>query len=191
MKVIAFNGSPRVHGNTYAALKSVLGQLDAAGIETEIIQLGGKRLSGCTSCGRCRINHDKRCVIDDDEMNGFIAKMIEADGIIIGSPVYFGNVTPEVKALIDRSGYVSGSNSGLFKRKVGAAVVSARRAGTNFTYAAINFFFGITEMIVPNSSYWNMTLSRDIGDFAADAEGVRTMEKLGDNMAWLLGKLHD
>ena len=191
MKVVAFNGSPRPRGNTYAAIKTVLGRLETEGIETEIIQLGGKRLSGCTSCGRCRINHDRRCVIDDDEMNSFIAKMIEADGIIIGSPVFFSNVTTEVKALIDRAGYVSSSNGGMFKRKVGAGVVSVRRAGSNFTYAAINFFFGITEMIVPNSSYWNMTLARDIGDFGRDSEGIKTMETLGDNMAWLLKKIHD
>jgi multimeric flavodoxin WrbA len=191
MKVVAFNGSPRPNGNTHAAIMTVLGRLEKEGIETEIVQLGGKKLSGCTSCGRCRINHDRRCVIDSDDMNYFIGKMAEADGIIIGSPVFFSNVTSEVKALIDRAGYVSGSNGGMFKRKVGAAVVSVRRAGSNFTYAAINFFFGITEMIVPNSSYWNMTLARDIGDFKSDPEGIRTMETLGDNMAWLLHKLHD
>lgn len=190
MKVIAFNGSPRPRGNTGAAIATVLGRLETQGIETEMIQLGGRRLSGCTSCGRCRINHNRRCVIEDDGMNGFIEKMCEADGIIIGSPVYFGNVTTEVKALIDRAGYVSGSNGGLFRRKVGAAVVATRRAGSNFTFAAINFFFGITEMIVAGSTYWNMTLSRDIGDYSRDTEGVRTMETLGDNMAWLLKKLN-
>ena len=189
MKVIAFNGSPRKNGNTYASLKIVLGKLEQEGIDTELIQLGGKRLSGCKACGGCTRNKDKRCTITDDDMNTFIAKMIEADGIIIGSPVYFGNVTPEVKALIDRSGFVSSANGGLFKRKVGAAVVAARRAGANFTYAAINFFFGINQMIVPNSSYWNMTLSRDIGDLEKDEEGKRTFATLGENMAWLLKKM--
>ena len=191
MKVVAFNGSPRPNGNTSAAIRTVLARLEHEGIETEFVQLGGKRLSGCISCGRCRLNRDKRCAVDDDEMNELIGKMFAADGILIGSPVYFGNVTPEVKALIDRAGYVSGANGGLLKRKVGAAVVAGRRAGTNFTFAAINFFFGIAEMIVPNSSYWNMTLSRDLGDFKRDAEGIRTMETLGDNMAWLLKKLYD
>jgi multimeric flavodoxin WrbA len=190
MKVVAFNGSPRPRGNTYSALRTVLDRLELAGIETELVQLGGKQLHGCTSCGRCRLNHDKRCVIDTDEMNDFIAKMIEADGIIIGSPVYFSNITPEVKALIDRSGFVSVSNGGLYKRKVGASVIAVRRAGSNFAYSAINFFFGISEMVVANSSYWNMTLSRDIGDYEHDAEGVKTMETLGDNMAWLLQKLN-
>ncbi|AEG59761.1 flavodoxin family protein [Desulforamulus ruminis] len=188
MKVIAFNGSPRKNGNTYGSLKIVLRQLEQEGMDTEMIQLGGKKLSGCIACGRCSKNQDQRCAITDDDMNIFIAKMIEADGILIGSPVYFGNVSTEVKALIDRSGYVSVANGGLFKRKAGAAVVAARRAGTNFTYAAINFFFGINQMIVPNSNYWNMTLSRDIGDLEKDEEGKRTFEVLGQNMAWLLKK---
>ena len=191
MKVVAFNGSPRPNGNTSEAIRTVLARLEREGIETEFVQLGGKRLSGCINCGQCRLNRDRRCAVDNDGMNELIGKMFAADGILIGSPVYFGNVTPEVKALIDRAGYVSGANGGLLKRKAGAAVVSARRAGANFTFAAINFFFGITEMIVPSSSYWNMTLSRDLGDFRRDAEGVRTMETLGDNMAWLLKKLHD
>jgi len=190
LKVVAFNGSPRPNGNTYAALKTVLEKLEKQGIETEIIQVGGKRLWGCIDCGKCRLNHNKRCAVDSDEMNFFISKMYEADGILIGSPVYFGNVTTETKALIDRAGYVSGSNGGLLKHKVGAAVVCARRAGSNFTYAAINFFFGITEMIIPGSSYWNMTLSRDIGDYSHDAEGVKTFEVLGENMAYLLKKLN-
>lgn len=189
MKVIAFNGSPRINGNTAAALKTVLERLRQHGVETELIQLGGQLLSGCRACGRCRQNHDCRCVIDGDSINSYIGKMIEADGILIGSPVFFGNVTPEVKALIDRAGYVSKSNGGLFRRKAGAAVVAVRRAGSNFTYSAINFFFGISEMIIPSSTYWNMTLSRDIGDFAHDEEGIHTMENLGDNMAWLLERI--
>ncbi|HZW48700.1 MAG TPA: flavodoxin family protein, partial [Bacillota bacterium] len=104
----------------------------------------------------------------------------------IGSPVYFGNVTPEVKAFIDRVGFTTGSR---LRNKVGASVVAVRRAGSNFTYAAINFFFGIKQMIIPTSSYWNMTLASAPGDVQKDAEGIRTFERLGENMAWLLKKI--
>lgn len=190
MKVIAFNGSPRKDGNTAQAISIVFEELQREGIETEMIQLGGRRLSGCRACFKCGENKDNRCVIKDDEMNDFIQKMIEADGIIIGSPTYFSNVTTEVKALIDRAGFVSKANGGTLKGKVGAPVVSVRRAGSNFVYSAINFFFGISEMIIPGSSYWNMTLSRNPGDILNDAEGIDTFKTLGRNMAWLLGKIH-
>jgi len=188
MKVVAFNGSPRKNGNTMESLKTVCRVLESHGIEAEIIQLGGKLLHGCIDCRMCKKNKDGCCALKDDEMNDFISKMREADGIIIGSPVYFSNVTTEVKALIDRSGLVSRANDFMFRRKVGAAVVAVRRAGSNFTYAAINFLFGISEMTVAHSSYWNMTLSRDLGDFEKDAEGVETFKTLGENMAWLLEK---
>ena len=187
MKVVAFNGSPRAKGNTYQSLLIVLEQLEKEGIETEIIQLGGLTLSGCRACGGCRQSKEPRCVQQDDGMNEFIRKILEADGVIIGSPVYFGNVTPEVKALIDRVGYTTGS---LLKNKVGAAVVAVRRAGSNFTYAAINFFFGIKQMIIPTSSYWNMTLARAEGDVQQDEEGKKTFVTLGENMVWLLKKVN-
>ena len=187
LKVIAFNGSPRANGNTYQSLRIVLEQLEKTGIETELIQLGGKTLAGCRACGACRQSDEPRCFQADDGMNEYIVKILEADGVIIGSPVYFGNVTPEVKALIDRVGYTTGSR---LKNKVGTAVVSVRRAGSNFTYAAINFFFGIKQMIIATSSYWNMTLSREVGDVQQDAEGIRTFVTLGENMAWLLSKTH-
>jgi multimeric flavodoxin WrbA len=149
MKVVAFNGSPRINGNTIQSLKIVLAEVEKAGIETEIVQLGGRKVFGCLACGKCRETKDNRCSRKDDEMNTFIQKMEEADGIIIGSPTYFSNVSTEVKALIDRCGYVSKSNGGgILKGKVGASVVSARRAGSTFTYSAINFFFGIAEMII-------------------------------------------
>ena len=189
MKVVAFNGSPRRNGNTAAAVGTVFERLEKQGIETEFIQLGGQVLSGCKACGQCRINRNRCCAIKDDPINDYIKKMVAADGIIIASPVYYGNVTTEVKALIDRTGFVSNSNGMLLRHKVGAAVVSARRAGSNFTYAAINYFFGINEMIIPSSDSWNMTLSWKIGDYAHDMEGIKTMQVLGDNMAWLLKKL--
>jgi multimeric flavodoxin WrbA len=187
MKVVAFNGSPRVNGNTAQSLKMVLTELEKEGIETEIVQLGGRKVFGCLACGQCATNKDNRCARKDDEMNVFIQKIEESDGIIIGSPTYFSNVSSEVKALIDRCGYVSKSNGGtLLKGKVGSAVVSARRAGSTFTYSAINFFFGIAEMIICSSNYWNMTLSRDPGDVQKDSEGIQTFEILGQNMAKLL-----
>ena len=188
MKVVAFNGSPRKNGNTMGSIKIVLKQLEDAGVQTEIVQLGGHKLSGCLDCGYCKTHKNLQCAVKDDIINDCIAKMAEADGIIIGSPVYFGNVTTEVKALIDRSGRVTRSNGMALSRKVGAAVVAVRRAGSNFTYAAINFLFGISEMVVAHSSYWNMTLSRDPGDIEKDAEGIATFETLGKNMAWLLKK---
>ena len=141
MKVIAFNGSPRKKGNTYQSLQVVMGELQKEGIETEVIQLGGKNIHGCIACYKCFKNKDKECSIKDDEVNEYIKKMIEADGIIIGSPVYFSNVTSEVKAFIDRAGLVARANDSLLKRKVGAGVVAVRRAGATFAFSAINFFF--------------------------------------------------
>lgn len=192
MKVIAFNGSPRRNGNTAQSIQMVFAELEKEGIETELIQLGGQKVFGCLACGKCGQNKDNRCIRQDDEMNAYIEKMMEADAIIIGSPTYFSNVSTEVKALIDRCGYVNKANGGnILRGKVGAPIVSVRRAGATFTYSAINFFFGIAEMIVPASSYWNMTLSRDPGEVQNDAEGIRTFQTLGQNMAKLLKKLKD
>ena len=189
MKVVAFNGSPRREGNTAQALQIVLAELQKEGIETELVQLGGRKVSGCLACRKCAELKNNRCIREDDEMNTFITKALQADGIIIGSPTYFSNVTSEVKAFIDRCGIVARANGNPLKGKVGAAVVSVRRAGANFVYAAINFFFGITEMIVPGSNYWNMTLARDPGDIQKDEEGIQTFKTLGKNMAGLLKRL--
>jgi len=191
MKVVAFNGSPRINGNTAQSIQIVLAELNKAGIETEFVQLGGKRVFGCLACGKCAENKDNRCVRTDDEMNTFIEKMQQADGIIIGSPTYFSNVSTEVKALIDRAGFVSKANGGeILRGKVGASVVSVRRAGATFVYSAINFFFGIAEMVVPASSYWNMTLALEPGDVQKDAEGIQTFQTLGKNMAKLLKQIN-
>jgi multimeric flavodoxin WrbA len=190
MKVVAFNGSPRVGGNTEQAIKLVFEELHKQGIETELIQLGGRKVYGCLACGKCREKKDNRCVRTDDDMNIFIQKILEADGIILGSPVYFSNVSTEIKALIDRCGFVAKANGDSLKGKVGAAVIAVRRAGATFTYAAINMFFGINQMIIPCSSYWNMTLALQPGDIQNDAEGIQTFKTLGQNMAHLLQKLH-
>jgi len=189
MKVVAFNGSPRKKGNTYHALQIVLEELKKEGIKTELIQLGGSDIRGCRACFKCFEKKNKRC-IQNDAFNLFIEKMIEAEGIIIGSPTYFSNVSTEVKALIDRAGLVAIANDHLLKRKVGAAVVAVRRAGATHVYSSINFFFGINHMIIPGSSYWNLAVGRDPGDILKDKEGISTLRDLGENMAWLLEKLY-
>lgn len=189
MKVVAFNGSPREDGNTSILLKRVLDELEKEGVETELVQLGGRKISGCTACFTCAENQDQRCSVTDDVTNGCIEKMLAADGMILGSPTYFTDVTAEMKALIDRAGLVAKVNGGLFKRKVGAAVVAVRRGGALHAFDTINHFFLIGEMIVPGSSYWNLGIGLDKGDVENDAEGIQTMQTLGKNMAWLLKKL--
>jgi multimeric flavodoxin WrbA len=190
MKVIAFNGSPRKKGNTSILLTLVLDELQKEGIETELVQVGGAPIHGCRACFRCRTNQDQRCSLDDDPLNEYLAKMIEADGIILGSPTYHGDITPELKALIDRSGLVSKVNGTLFRRKVGAAVVPVRRAGSVHVIHSIHNLFLMHEMIIPGSSYWNMAVGMDKGEVEQDDEGVHTMRTLGQTMAWLLKKLN-
>jgi multimeric flavodoxin WrbA len=189
MKVTAFNCSPHKDGNTAHMIKKVLAELESEGIETEFVQVGGNDLHGCKACTACRKNQDMKCVQKDDGLNEYVAKMAASDGIIIGSPTYFADLTPEAKALIDRGGYVLRSNGNPMKRKVGAAVVAVRRSGAIHVLDSITHFFTINEMVVVSSSYWNMSLAQKPGDFENDAEGVGTMETLGRNMAWLLKKL--
>lgn len=189
MKVVAFNGSPRKEGNTYNSIITVFDELRKEGIETELVQLGGVDIRGCRACYKCFENKDMKCIQKDD-LNSFIEKMVKADGVIIGSPTYFSNVSTEVKALIDRAGLVSRANDHIFKRKVGAAVVAARRAGATHVYSSINFFFGISHMIIPGSSYWNIGFGKNPGEVLKDDEGIATFRDLGKNMAWLLKKLN-
>jgi multimeric flavodoxin WrbA len=188
MKVTAFNGSARKNGNTAILIREVFAELDAEGIETEMIQLAGKTIHGCTACRKCFENQDKKCAIDNDYANECIEEMLEADGIILASPTYFADVTAEMKALIDRAGYVAMANPDMLKRKVGAAVVAIRRAGSIHTFDTLNHFFLISQMIVPGSSYWNIGIGKAIGDVEQDEEGIETMRTLGRNMAWLLKK---
>jgi len=189
MKVVAFNGSPRRDGNTMRLLRMVCEILEEEGIETEIVQVGGKSVHGCTACMKCGENQDGKCVLTGDPVNEWIAKMVAADGIIIGSPTYFADLTPEAKALIDRAGFVALANGGLLKRKVGAAVVAERRAGAIHVYDSINHLFGISEMLTVGSSYWNMGIGLNPGEVEGDLEGRQTMVDLGRNMAWVLKKL--
>ena len=190
MKVIAINGSARKEGNTTSLINMVFKELNEEGIDTEIVKLSGKNIKNCLACMKCFENKDRKCVIKSDILNEIIEKMVSADAIILGSPTYFANVTPEIKALIDRAGLVGIANDHLFARKVGAAVVAVRRAGSTNTFDAINKFFFINQMIVPGSSYWNMGIGLKPGDVNNDEEGILTMKNLGQNMAWLLKKIN-
>jgi len=189
-KVVALNGSARKGGNTAILLRYVLKELEKEGIETELIELSGVKIHGCLACRRCSKKKDHRCAQTSDFGNTCIAKMEEADGILLGSPTYVADVTPEIKALMDRACLVSKANGGLFRRKVGAAVVAVRRAGAIHAFDALNHFFLISEMIVPGSSYWNIGFGLEPGDVEKDAEAIQTMKTLGKNMAWLLKKTH-
>jgi len=188
MKVVAFNGSPREDGNTATLLAVVLEELERQGIETELVHLKGP-LSGCRACFKCREKKNGRCVQDKDLINQCIEKMVAADGIIIGSPTYFADLTPETKALIDRAGFVAMANGYMFKRKVGAAVVAVRRAGAIHVFDSINHLFLISQMIIAGSSYWNIGMGLAEKDVESDEEGLATMRTLGQNMGWLLKKI--
>ncbi len=189
MKVVAFNGSPRPKGNTHRLIGIVLVELDKAGLETEEVQLGGRFIHGCVACYRCFKTKDGRCAVTDDIANDCIAKMTAADGILLASPTYYADVTPEIKALMDRSGLVAAANDSLLRRKAGAAVVAVRRGGAIHAFDTMNHFFLINEMIIPGSIYWNMGIGRNIGEVENDEEGVLTMRALGENMAWLMQRL--
>jgi len=189
MKVIAFNGSPRQSGNTHAALEMVLEELKKEDIETQLVQMGSEGIQGCNACGACGKNKDERCIIKGDPVNDWIQMIKGADGIIIGSPTYFGDMNAQTKAFVDRVGYVAKANRGIFKHKVGAAVAINRRAGSLTAFDTINHFFLILEMVVPGASYWNVGTAQKPGDMKNDAEGVAIMQNLGENMAWLLKKL--
>ena len=190
MRVVAFNGSARKDGNTAILLDFVLRELQQEAIETEMIQLAGKNIHGCLACRKCFARKDGRCAQKDDDGNILIDKMIEADGILLGSPTYVTDVSPEIKALIDRACMVTRANESLLRRKVGAAIVAVRRAGATHAFDTLNHFFLISEMIVPGSSYWNIGIGLEKGEVRRDAEGIETMKVLGRNMAWLLKKIH-
>lgn len=190
MKVIAFNGSARKDGNTAILINHALEEIKKEGIETELVQLAGKTMKGCIACRKCAENKDRRCAVDNDFLNTCLEMMLPAEGIILGSPTYFTDVSAEMKALIDRAGIVAKSNGDMFKRKAGAAVVAMRRAGSIHAFDTINHFFTISQMIIPGSSYWNVGIGRDKGEVAKDDEGIQTMKTLGRNMAWLVKKIN-
>jgi multimeric flavodoxin WrbA len=188
MKVVAFNGSARKNGNTALLLNTVLAEIAAEGIDTGIFHLAGQPIQGCIACFQCFKNKDRRCAVTKDVVNECLELMAGADGILLGSPTYFADVSAGMKALIERTGMVGRANPELFRRKVGAGVVAVRRAGAYQAFSSLNAFFLIGEMIVPGSSYWNIGRGREPGEVAGDEEGMRTMRDLGRNMAWLLAR---
>lgn len=172
-------------------LNTVFEPLNETGIETELVELAGSNLRGCKACFVCMKKKNQQCAIRDDMLNECIEKMVKADGILLGSPTYFADVSTEMKALIDRCGMVSRANGDLYKRKPGAAVVAVRRAGGIHAFDSMNHFFLISQMIVVGSSYWNIGIGREKKEVGGDQEGMATMRQLGENMAWLLKRIND
>lgn len=185
MKALAINGSPRPGGNTEILLKKVLEPLAAAGWDTEVLRIGGKAVRGCMACMKCVEKKNGRCIIESDPVNEYLVKVYAADAIILGSPTYFADVTSELKALIDRAGFVALANGGAFSGKIGAAVVAVRRGGATHVFNTINHMFLTSSMIVPGSLYWNLEVGTDKSEVSGDAEAMRNMNHLGQTIAWL------
>lgn len=186
MKVIAINGSPNKKGNTFHALTMVGDELLSAGIDFEILHIGHKLIHGCTACNKCAINKNEKCVLKTDDLNKWIQQMKAADGLLIGSPVHYSGIAGTMKSFLDRAFYVSGSNGGLFRQKVGAALVAVRRSGGSATFDSMNHYLNYSEMIIASSNYWNIIHGRTAGEVEQDAEGKQIMRLLGKNMVWLL-----
>jgi multimeric flavodoxin WrbA len=186
MKVVVFNGSPKPKGNTYHAIKLVTDELEKNGIETEIVTVGNKMISGCIACNQCVKNKDEKCSIKNDGVNEWIQKMKEADGIILASPVHYASVAGNMKSFLDRAFYVAGANVSLFRHKVGASLVAVRRSGGLPAFNELNNFLNYSEMMIPTSNYWNVIYGTKPGEVLQDEEGVQIMKVLGQNMAYLL-----
>ena len=190
MKVVAINSSPRKEGNTFFLISAVLEELKKKGIETEIHSLSGRPIQGCIACYRCFENKNRRCAVEKDALNEFIGLMEKAEGILLGSPTYFSDVTAGMRALIERAGLVARANDYMYKGKVGAAVVAVRRAGAIPAFSALNLFLHYNQMVMPGASYWSIGIGRQAGEVKNDAEGMQTMKTLGENMAWLMKKVY-
>jgi multimeric flavodoxin WrbA len=184
MKVVGIVGSPRRGGNTEILTQVALREIEKEGLETELISLAGKKVEPCDACGGCYKTGN--CHIKDD-FDSILLRMKEADGIILASPVYFSAATPQITSFISR---FHGINGKPLRNKVGGPIVVARRAGQNFTFAQLMFFFMIAEMIVPGSIYWNVAFGRAKGDVSKDEEGIRTIKSFGHRIAWLIKKLN-
>ena len=181
MKVLLVNGSSHTHGTTARALDEMIGVFQAAGVETEVIQLGGSPIADCLQCGKCA--ELGRCVIDGDCVNAFVEKAQEADGFVFATPTYYAHPSGRIFSFLDR---VFFSNSDVFMFKPGAAVAVARRAGTTAALDALNKYFGISQMPVAGSTYWNMVHGRIAVDAEEDLEGLQTMRNLARNMIWMM-----
>nr|WP_320132170.1 flavodoxin family protein [uncultured Holophaga sp.] len=185
MKVLAISGSPRAGGNTETLLRKVLAPLEEAGWTTELRQIGGKPVRGCLACFKCIERKNMRCVIENDGVNELLQAMVEADAILLGSPTFFADLSSEMKALIDRAGFVALANGGALRGKIGAAVVAVRRGGAIHVFDSINHLFQISGMITPGSLYWNVGVGQHKEEVLGDAEAMRNMEHLGRTIAWL------
>ncbi len=186
MKIVGVNGSARAGGNTALLIQTAFEPLVAAGHDCQLIELAGHRVEGCTACGVCRKERDRRCHGRDDYGNEVIEAIDDADAIILGSPVYFADVTAEMKALIDRVGYVSRGNGNMLARKPGGCLVAVRRGGAIHALDTMNHLFLIGEMILVGSGYWNIGIGAASGAVSEDTEGLETMQRLGENLAWVL-----
>ena len=186
MKVLLLNGSANKNGNTFTALSAVAKQLAKNGVEPEIIQLGNKPVRGCIACGQCREKQLGRCIFNDDVCNQIVAKINEADALIVGSPVYYGQPNGAVMAVLQRA-FFSGAK---VQNKPAAAVAVCRRGGATAAYQTLNMIFEMMNMPVVTSQYWNIAYGRVPGEVEQDTEGMQTMRTLADNMAWLLKKIH-
>lgn len=182
MKVLLINGSPNEAGCTFTALKEIADTLAELQIDSEILQLGKRPIRDCIGCGACG-SRKGTCVFEDDLVNELIGKAAEADGFVFGSPVYYAHASGRVLSALDRAFYAGGS---AFAHKPGAAVVSARRAGTTSALDDLNKYFMINQMPVVSSTYWNMVHGNQPEEVAQDLEGLQTMRNIASNMAWLL-----
>ncbi len=189
MKTILLCGSPRKNGNTEFLLKRCAKHFEKAGIETQLFSFSELHVKPCKACGSCKKQENSSCVIKNDDFDLLFQAMCEAQIIVCGSPVYFGSATPDLMALLDRAGYVSRARGNLLSRKIGGPLVVARRAGQNFTYAQLLYWYMINDMIVPGSSYWNVAFGREAGEVANDHEGLATIDRFSENLAWLADKL--
>ncbi|MDR2526666.1 MAG: flavodoxin family protein [Rickettsiales bacterium] len=191
MKVVAVNGSPRKDGNTSIMLRKILNIIEKNNIETKFLQVGGTNIHGCRACRKCGEIKNKKCIFDDDVFNELYKEIIDADAIILGTPSYFSDMTPEMKAFIDRTGFVSLQNGGLLKRKIGAGVVAQRRGGASHIQASLNHMFLMSEMFIVGSTYWNIGFGLNKGDVENDKEAMTNMENLGENITWLIKKIYE
>jgi multimeric flavodoxin WrbA len=187
MKVVGIVGSPRKGGNTEILTNHALKAVEEEGVDIEVVRLAGLDIRPCNACQACR--KAETCPIDDDLLPIY-NKMKGAEGIILSSPVYYGSATALIKGLMERSGFISQHNGRVFNGKVGGPLVVARRAGHNFTFAQLWYWYHILGLVVPGSTYWNVAFGREMGEVNSDEEGMKTAWNFGKNLAWILKKLN-
>jgi multimeric flavodoxin WrbA len=186
MNVVAFNGSPKKNGNTALALQTVAEQLESNQIHTEIVHVGNQLIHGCIACGKCAENNNDQCAFRNDNVNEWIQKIVNADGLLLGSPVYFAGINGTLKSFLDRAGYVLARKRATLRYKVAAAVVAVRRSGGSAALDTLNHYIQFFEMIQPAANYWNIVHGRTPGEILKDEEGQQILKTLGNNMGWLM-----